>query len=451
MGKRKPSKKRRLRILWGSDQPTRPTGYGVVSREMVKRLVERGHEVFVMGWDFNGEDFPHPEGWTMVHAGIGSFGCDETNGPRSPRTIDVNLARIKPDVYFSLIDPWLIGPMSDACIKANVPHIAYLPIDGFPVSRAWIQQLRAVHTPLWMSHFGASEFESFVNRWESAGSGPEHLRDPFIDRYVGQPREVLYHGVDLDVFKPVSREQKMAWREALGIGHWSTVFLSVGRNTNRKQQPRLLHAFKRMLSEHPDPDSVGLVMHVGDPTNLMGMGGWDLPWMIQDLDLSRNVTFSDTSTNPLHGLPREDMARLFAMADAHVLATGGEGFGVPSAEAMACGIPIILPDNSTGPELVGAKAGVKKVTNGDHGLLVPCAADIVGPKWGVTMRLIDVDALAEALLRMTIDVETREAMGAAARTFAEKHFDWEAITDQAEALMLKKADEPHALGMNTVI
>ena len=74
MGKRKPKKREPLHIMWGSEQPTRPTGYAVVSREMVKRLVERGHTVHVMGWDYNGEDFQHPEGWTMIHSGIGQFG-----------------------------------------------------------------------------------------------------------------------------------------------------------------------------------------------------------------------------------------------------------------------------------------------------------------------------------------------------------------------------------------
>ena len=61
---------KKLRILWGSEQPTRPTGYGTVTREICKRLVERGHEVFIMGWDYNGEDFKHEEGWTCWHLRI---------------------------------------------------------------------------------------------------------------------------------------------------------------------------------------------------------------------------------------------------------------------------------------------------------------------------------------------------------------------------------------------
>jgi len=252
----------------------------------------------------------------------------------------------------------------------------------------------------------------------------------------------------------VSKEQKMAWRTALGVGHWETVFLSVGRNTNRKQQPRLLRAFKDMLSRHPKPESVGLVMHVGDPTNVMGMGGWNLPEMLHDMDLMSNVTFTDSNTNPLHGLPREDMARLYGMADVHVLSTGGEGFGVPSAEAMACGLPIILPDNSTGPELTGAKSGVKSISlfKGDErGILVANATHITGPKYGVQMGLVDVHHLSNALLQLAVDEDMRARMGANARAFAEKHFDWEVLVDEAERIMYEAIDTPHPLGNNVAV
>ena len=75
--------------------------------------------------------------------------------------------------------------------------------------------------------------------------------------------------------------------------------------------------------------------------------------MVKQMGIENNVVFSDNSNNPLRGLSREQLAEIYQVSDAHVMATGGEGFGIPSAEALACGIPIILPDNSTGPELIG--------------------------------------------------------------------------------------------------
>ncbi len=431
-----------MRVLWCSEQPTRPTGYGVVSREFVKRLVERGHEVFVMGWDYHGEDFKHEEGWTLIHAGS-RFGGDRLVG--NATTMDYNINRLKPDVVFSLSDVWHTDSIVRSCNRFKVPHISYLPIDGKDIPRAWKDTIKMTHTPLWMSLHGRSEFNTYIDRFNSKGTAVEGLRDPFLDRFA-QPffTEVLYHGVDLDMFKPVSQAQKEEWREALGLGRWKTVFLSVGRNGNRKQQPRLLEAFKRMLSTLENPDEVGLIMHTGDPTNMMGLGGWNLPDMVREMGLENNIIFSDPSAHPLLGMKREDMAKLFAMSDCHVMATGGEGFGIPSAEAMACGVPVILPNNTTGPEFIGKGAKTMR------GKLVKNDAEIVGPN-GMQMSLVSLSALAGAMKWMVEHPAKRQAMGNRGRKFAEKHFSWDDLTDQLERIFVKAVKTPHPHGNNSVV
>lgn len=429
MGKPKPKK---LRILWGSEQPTRPTGYAVVTREIVKRLVAKGHEVFVMGWDYNGEDFKHEEGWTMVHAGIGGFGSDRLNA-QGVTTLEYNLQRLNPDIYISLIDPWFIGHAVQSTNRLGVPYLAYLPIDGFPLSYKWKDILTNLGQPIWMSNFGREQMQAFVKEFGSGGFGPNDMKDPHLDRYLINAGPVIYHGVDLDVFKAKHPAEKAAAREQLGVA-WDFIFLSVARNTNRKQIPRLLQALKQVV-DRVGKDKVGLILHCGDPTDTMGMGGWALPDLVKQYGLYDNVRFSDNSSNPLLGLSREDMAMLYGLSDCHVIATGGEGFGVPSAEALACGLPIILPDNSTGPELVGRE--------NERGWLVPQSTTIVGPKWGVTMGLVDIDKLADAMTEayMSKDTALYQDKSAAARSFAEQRFDWDEITEQFIQQALKKVKE----------
>lgn len=428
MAKPKP---RKLRILWGSEQPTRPTGYGVVSREICKRLVSLGHDVFVMGWDHNGEDWTHEEGWTMVHAGIGGYGSDTLNSS-GLTVLEYHLQRLKPDIYISLIDPWFIGHAVQSTNRLGVPYLAYLPVDGFPLSYKWKDILANLNQPVWMSNFGRQQMVDFVAEFGSGGHGPADMRDPHLDRYLINAGPVIYHGVDLDVFTPKEGLDKKSAREQLGID-WDFTFLSVGRNTNRKQIPRLLQALKQVV-DRVGKDNVGLILHCGDPTDSRGMGGWSLPDLVKQYGLYDNVRFSDTSSNPLLGLSREDLATLYGLADVHVLATGGEGFGIPSAEAMACGVPIILPDNSTGPELVGAK--------NERGWLIPQSTEIVGPKWGITMGLVDIDKLADAMIEayMSKDTALYAEKSAAARAFSEVHFDWDAITEQFIQQIVKKVD-----------
>jgi D-inositol-3-phosphate glycosyltransferase len=427
------------RILWGSEQPTRPTGYAVVSREIVKRLVaDYGHEVFVMGWDHNGENIPHPEGWTMVHAGIGNFGGEPVNhsNPESPTVLDVHLHELKPDLYLSLIDPWFIGHAVLSCNRARVPYIAHLPVDGFPISYQWNRILSNLHTPLWMADYGKDTFAEFVRRFSSDGDAPEDMKNPELDRYLEDAGPRIHHGVDHEVFKPATLAEKETLRSALGIT-WETTFISVGRNTNRKQIPRLLDALALALERDPKAD-IGLILHCGDPTDTMGMGGWNLPDLVKQKGLLDRVRFSDSSSNPLHGLSREELARLYQVADVHVLATGGEGFGVPSLEAMSCGLPIILPDNSTGPELVG---------DDERGWLVPSCTHITGPKWGVNMSLVDVDALADALLAARDPAERRKK-AKVARKWVEENMTWDIIAKQFHDLIEATIDKQTPWGMD---
>lgn len=418
MAKPKPKK---LRILWGSEQPTRPTGYGVVTRAICRRLVAAGHDVFVMGWDHNGEDWTHEEGWTMVHAGIGGYGSDQIAADGTT-VLEYNIKRLKIDAYVSLIDPWFIGHAVQSTNRLGVPYLAYLPVDGFPLSYKWKDILANLNQPVWMSNFGRQNMVDYVQRFGSSGSGPTDMRDPHLDRYLINPGPVIYHGVELDDFTVQTQEQKESSRKQLGIG-WDFTFLSVARNTNRKQIPRLLQALKQVV-DRVGKDKVGLILHCGDPTDSRGMGGWPLPDLVKEYGLYDNVRFSDTSSNPLLGLTREDMAMLYGLADVHVMATGGEGFGIPSAEAMACGLPIILPDNSTGPELVGLKD--------ERGWLVPQSTSIVGPKWGINMGLVDIDKLADAMMEayLSKDTDVYRSKSEAARSFAEAQFDWDAITAQ---------------------
>ena len=346
-------------ILWGSEQPTRPTGYGVVSREIIKRLIkDYGHEVNVLGWDYNGEDFPHPEGWVMKHCGISGFGAEPLRhgDNESPTVLDFHLESTQPDIFISLIDCWFSGHMVQSTNRYGIPYIGYYPIDGTPICGQWSSILAHAHTPLWMSEFGREAFRDYVKTYNSTGDGHPMLKFPDLDRFNTESDEdfpMIWHGVDIDVFKPLSMSDKEIMRNKLGI-QWKTVLSSVGRNTNRKQIPRLLKAIKKANDILGDENAIGLILHCGDPMDSANMGGWKLPDLIKQFGLVGNVMFSDNSGNPLHGISREDLAHLFGCTDAHVLATGGEGFGIPSAEAMSCGIPIILPDNSTGPELIGA-------------------------------------------------------------------------------------------------
>tara|TARA_B100001094_G_C18155687_1_gene786303 strand:+ start:284 stop:1663 length:1380 start_codon:yes stop_codon:yes gene_type:complete len=457
MPKRRANKKKKLNILWGSEQPIRPTGYGVVSRNLCKRLVARGHTVNVMGWDYNGEPMKHEEGWSMVHAGMANWGGETSGGPNTPTVLESHIMDLKPDVYFSLIDCWYVGHAVVSTNQMGVPYVGYFPMDGYPISYAWKDILKMIHTPLWMAHFGKNIFTDFVKQYHSGGSADKELRDPVLDRYLENTGEVLWHGVDSDVFAPMGDLEKIEIKKRMGIGHFDFTFLHVGRNANRKQIPRLLEAFKIFLDQIDDPDRVGLLIHCGDPHDTKGMGGWNLPLMVKQMGLHKNIKFTDRGSNPLYGLSREELAMVYGVSDVHVLSTSGEGFGVPSAEAMSCGLPIILPDNSTGPELTGAHPDQKQeveekgLARTERGWIVRNLTTVTGPKWGVNMGLVDILALSRAMKDAYDNPDLVKDVGANARVWAIENLDWDMLTDQLESILYKAAETEHPLAGNSTM
>jgi glycosyltransferase involved in cell wall biosynthesis len=95
-------------------------------------------------------------------------------------------------------------------------------------------------------------------------------------------------------------------------------------------------------------------------------------------------------------VPFDELVRLYAHADAVVVTSRYEGFGLPALEAMASGTPVVAFANSSIPEVVG-----------DGGVLVPDG---------------DVEAFAAAVRRVVTDdhrwTELSQAAAARASTFS---------------------------------
>ncbi len=108
-----------------------------------------------------------------------------------------------------------------------------------------------------------------------------------------------------------------------------------------------------------------------------------------------------------------DLASLYNLADAFVLPSLVEGFGLPVLEAMACGTPVLVSDRASLPEVAGD------------------AARFFDP--------LRVDALSGLLYTVLENGELRRAMSSAGLARAER-FSWE----KAAAETLRVYDEVSA-------
>jgi len=122
------------------------------------------------------------------------------------------------------------------------------------------------------------------------------------------------------------------------------------------------------------------------------------------------------------GLAAEELASYYRAADVHLLASTGEGFGLPTLQAAAAGAVPIAVAHTANPELLAG-----------HGCAIP-AEDWIDNEFGIRRALIDVDAAAAAIRRLSRDPATLAARSARARDFA-LAYDWDAVVDRWEELL----------------
>jgi glycosyltransferase involved in cell wall biosynthesis len=248
------------------------------------------------------------------------------------RTID----KYKPDAVHivgdaAMVITWLIHEA-----VYELPGVAYLPIEGAPMNMQWVQGL--LQKPD-LHIITASRYGQRVLDSESI------------------PSQWAYHGVSPD-FKPLSPEARAEWRWKLD---WEDKFvvMNVAQNVGRKQWPRLFEAIK--IAERSVPN-VMLYAHTV-PFNNYWLDGHDLPQLAQQMGVWDRVIFPPdfTKHNSAVDLHSKDeypgLVELYGMADMFVLPSQCEGFGLPLAEAMACGLPVATTDYAAQAEVVG-KAGI---------------------------------------------------------------------------------------------
>jgi glycosyltransferase involved in cell wall biosynthesis len=65
-----------------------------------------------------------------------------------------------------------------------------------------------------------------------------------------------------------------------------------------------------------------------------------------------------------NGFPVSLLNQIYNTFDVYMTTHLGEGWGLSITEAMTCGIPVIAPNNTTTPEILGS--------DGDRGYIYPC-------------------------------------------------------------------------------
>lgn len=145
-----------------------------------------------------------------------------------------------------------------------------------------------------------------------------------------EPTDVLYYGVDGGTFRPAAAGRRKVLRRGFGIdeGVWG---LFCGWNWRRKGLDLLLRAMTRL------PEARLAV--VGEDS----LEGPHFRAMARDLGLETRVRFVGRQPEP---------APWFQACDLFVFPTRYEPFGMVVTEAMACGLPVLVPFAAGASEII---------------------------------------------------------------------------------------------------
>ncbi len=213
---------------------------------------------------------------------------------------------------------------------------------------------------------------------------------------------VVHEGINLPAFAS----------HGLVSGHHSSTLcdrpyaLYVGTIQPRKNLARIMQAYANLVASHSiEWDLV-----------LAGKPGWYSDSLFQQ---AHELNLADRIHLPGY-VPDNDLPALLENARFFCFPSLHEGFGLPVLEAQAMGVPLVTANNSSLPEIAGD------------------AALLVDPT--------DVDAIANAMLRLSHDEALRQQLIAAGYENV-KRFSWEKAAVETLAVLERAASEGHTVGM----
>jgi glycosyltransferase involved in cell wall biosynthesis len=115
---------------------------------------------------------------------------------------------------------------------------------------------------------------------------------------------------------------------------------------HRKAFSENIMAFSIFHKKHPDAI---LYLHT-DP--LGRSGGWNIPSLLGSLSIPQEAVCFPDPNDYRFGLAHSDLAAFYTSFDVLLATSYGEGFGVPTMEAQACGTRVIGSNWAATPDLV---------------------------------------------------------------------------------------------------
>jgi glycosyltransferase involved in cell wall biosynthesis len=310
--------------VW-SNSYNAPTGYGQQATMLVDRLKRADLDVAMLS-NYGLEGIPSviktPYG-KVPHYPRGVDQYSNDSGPLDHKTFTSQFD--KPNLFISLYDVWVMRSAQ----YDEFPIAAWTPLDHVTLPPGVEKFLRKDNvTPIAMSRHGVRQLNNKDIECEYAP-----------------------HAIDTKVYKPTYKIGAHEINEYLGLTPDTFMVGVVAANkasglVHRKAYGELILAFSIFAKDKPD---AVLYLH----TDSFGStGGWNLLNILSSLGVKKEQVIFPNPLDYRFGLAPTNLAALYTRMDVMLAPSFGEGFGVPTVEAQACGTRVIGSNWAATPDLV---------------------------------------------------------------------------------------------------
>jgi glycosyltransferase involved in cell wall biosynthesis len=374
------------KLLYIGDSPTKQTGFGRVTENMIPAL-QKHFDVVLFGINYQKEKHKYP--YRIIPAAGHNLEYAQTSLIGTEFISQVYVEE-RPDVIVMNNDVWVVADfyrvLKNQLLSDGVKFLAYSPIDGGPYHPKLAEPLRYLTAFATYTQFG---------------------KEVVVD--AGIPASmvtVIPHGVNTKDFFPI--DQHVARRE-LGIPENVFLFFNGNRNQPRKRYDIMIKGFAKFLElmhskRSTRKSNVALFPHGG----MKQRDGWNVPVLLErelytrKLPKDRQYLYQYTSKPyPHNQVSIEQLNLIYNSCDIGMNTCYGEGWGLVNTEHAACKVLQMVPNHTSLGELFG-RYSHDPYPDVDRGVLFPVESWITERGYLLERGLVSPDAVG-ALMKDCYD------------------------------------------------
>lgn len=331
-----PQQKRKT-ILFLSDLHLRHSGLGSQKKEIIYGTCHRYNYIdigYIEGIN-PGQDYPLEDisnqvkqftGVPDVKISIKAYDIYNQDSIKKQKDLLRFIEEFKPDALYHFTDPhsWYWMYEIQNLIRSKIPIIYYNIWDNLPYPKY------------------NERFYSCSDLIMNISKQTQNLVNNVCVNYKREPWQTKYvpHGINMETFKPLDEKDPIYKRvsELINRDKYDFIFLFVNKNIIRKQAALIMQAFKWFVNNYLTPQQKQRCCLILKTQVVYGPG---MPLNVYQEDILHDPTVDiKFISSPLD---QKELAALYNCADCVVSYSTAEGFGLSTAEGMACGKPFIAP------------------------------------------------------------------------------------------------------------